>query len=214
MSDYLSGWNDWQSAFADWADISISELHGLMTAVMVACQPTDQAGWTTLLAELSFAVPSDEALALLVDYAEDVSFMLKDQDDAYGYEPLVPDDEHEVSERFLALKDWAGGFITGIGVVELQLNNDEREQIADLAKIASIRPDENEQVDGDEEEYLHLFEFARMVPVLLYRKNRKLITELSIIKGLSPDRLTAKESQKHTQTTTLPPIINAMETHQ
>lgn len=196
MSDYLSGWQDWQSAFSDWTDISISELHGLMSAIMTACQPTDTDGWAKLLGELSFSIPSQDALSLLSEYAEDVSFMLKDNDDAYGYEPLVPDDEHELSERFLALKDWASGFITGLGVAEMALSKEEQEHLSDLAKIASIRPDENDEFDGDEEEYLYLFEFARMVPVLLFRKNRKAIAELSVIKGLSPDHLTAQESQK------------------
>lgn len=203
MSDELSGWNDWQSAFEDWHDVSISELHGLMTAVMVACVPTDEAGWTVLLEELSFAVPSEQALTLLTEYATDVSFALQDQDDAYEYEPLVPDDEHELSERFLALKDWAGGFITGIGMVDLILADDEHEHIADLAKIASIRPDDNDEFAGDEEAYLYLFEFARMVPVSLFRKKRKAIKELALIKGLSPERLTAKERQK------LPLVIDA-----
>lgn len=204
MSDFLSGWQDWQTAFQDWHDVSISELHGLMSAIMTACQPTDTDGWTLILKELSFDVPNLEALTLLSEYAEDVSFMLKDNDDAYGYEPLVPDDEHELSERFLALKDWAGGFITGLGVAEVALSADESEQVADLAKIASIRPDENDEFDGDEEGYLYLFEFARMVPVLLFRKNRKNIKELSIIKGLSPERLTAQEHQQEKQ---LPPCV-------
>ncbi|TWV83065.1 UPF0149 family protein [Moraxella sp. VT-16-12] len=208
MSDFLSGWQDWQTAFQDWHDVSISELHGLMSAIMTACQPTDTDGWTLILQELSFDVPNLEALTLLSEYAEDVSFMLKDNDDAYGYEPLVPDDEHELSERFLALKDWAGGFITGLGVAEVALSADENEQVADLAKIASIRPDENDEFDGDEEGYLHLFEFARMVPVLLFRKNRKNIKELSIIKGLSPERLTAQEHQQEKQ---LPPVFDVMQ---
>lgn len=204
MSDYLSGFSDWQEAFCEWTYVSISELHGLMTAIMVACHPTDEAGWAVLLEELSFEAPDQKALTLLAEYAEDVSFTLKDNDDAYGYEPLVPDDEHELSERFLALKDWAGGFITGLGVVEIHLDKDEHEQIADLAKIASIRPDENQEFDGDEEEYLHLFEFARMIPVALNRKNKKAIKELSLIKGLSPDRLTAQESKS------LPPVFDVM----
>lgn len=204
MSDELSGYSDWQAAFESWSDVSISELHGLMTAIMVACHPTDEAGWTALLEELSFAIPEQKAMQLLTEYAEDVSFALKDQDDAYAYEPLVPDDEHDLSERFMALKDWAGGFITGLGVVDMVFGEDEHEQIADLAKIASICPDENEEFAGDEEEYLYLFEFARMVPVSLYRKNRKFIKELALIKGLSPERLTAKESQK------LPFVVDAM----
>lgn len=204
MNDEFSGYGDWVEAFSDWTDVSISELHGLMTALMIACQPTDEAGWSLILSELSFSLPSDDALGLLVEYAEDVSFALKDKDDAYAYEPLVPDDEHELSERFLALKDWAGGFITGLGVAELKLTSEETEQIADLAKIASIRPDETDEVDGDEEEYLHLFEFARMVPVSLSHRPRKKITELAIIKGLPAHHLTAKESAE------LPKVFDAM----
>ena len=119
----------------------------------------------------------------------------------------MPDDEHELSERFLALKNWAGGFITGLGVAEVHLSKEEAEQIADLAKIASIRPDDNDDFDGDEENYLQLFEFVRMIPVGLYRKNRKAIKDLAIIKGLSPDRLTAKESQNPKN---LPPVFDVM----
>ena len=44
MNDHLSGWTDWQEAFTDWTDISISELHGLMTGLMTACDaPTADA---------------------------------------------------------------------------------------------------------------------------------------------------------------------------
>lgn len=211
MSEQFCEFNDWQNAFGAWTDISVSELHGLMTAIMTACHPTDAQGWETLLGELSFEIPEESALELLTEYAEDVSFTLKDNDDAYSYEPLVPDDEHDLSERFLALKEWAGGFITGLGVAEVALSKDEREQITDLAKIASIRPDENEQFDGDEEEYLHLFEFARMIPVALFRKNRKDIKKLSIIKGLSPDRLTASEIK---QNKALPLVFDAMNKQQ
>ena len=202
MNDELSGYNDWQSAFADYKDISISELHGLMTAIMTACAPPETDGWVSLLDELSLSVPSDDALALLRDYAEDVSFMLKDNDDAYGYEPLVPDDEHELSERLWGLKDWAGGFLTGVGIAELSLSVDEREQLRDLAQIAAIRPDdETGEFDADEETYFALFEFARLVPVLLFRKNRKAVKDLAVIKGLAQDRRTAKElaDEAHTQ---------------
>ncbi len=206
MNDDFSGYSDWQQAFTHWSDISISELHGIMTAVMTVCLPADGDTWAILLDELGFTPLETDALTLLTDYSEDVSFMLKDQDDAYTYEPLLPDDEHPLSERFMALKDWAGGFITGLGVAEINLNDEEKEQIAYLAKIASIRPDENDEFDGDEESYLQLFEFARMIPVGLYRKKRKAIKELSIIKGLSLGRLTAKEAQQKS----LPPVFDVM----
>lgn len=193
MSDFLSGWDDWSAAFADWSDVSISELHGIMTGVMTVCHATDEEGWTRLLEELSFALPNQKALELLTEYGEDVSFALKDKDDAYAYEPLVPDDEHDLYERVLALKDWAGGYITGIGVTGVSLTAEEREVIKDLSQIAAIRLDDEEEIEVGEEMWLHLFEFARMVPVSLSTKKRIDVMSLPIIKGLDINAKTAQE---------------------
>ncbi|UNU73731.1 UPF0149 family protein [Moraxella nasovis] len=193
MSDHLSGWDDWTAAFSGWTDVSISELHGLMTGVMTVCNAPDEAVWTQLLEELSFSVPDEAALELLTQYAEDVSFALKDKDDAYAYEPLVPDDEHDLYERVLALKDWAGGFLTGIGVAGVAIQSEEKEMIKDLSQIAAIRLDDEESLEGGEEMWLHLFEFARMVPVGLSVRKRGEVKDLPLLKGLAPDAKTAKE---------------------
>lgn len=192
-TDYLSGWDDWVSAFGDWTDISISELHGIMTGIMTVCHAPDTDGWVRLLEEMSFGIPSESALELLTDYAEDVSFALKDKDDAYGYEPLVPDDEHELYERVLALKDWAGGYITGIGVAGVTLSVDENELIGTLMEIAAIRLDDEESLEGGEEMWLQLFEFARMVPVSLAVRQRQDVKNLALLKGLPPEAKTANE---------------------
>lgn len=213
MSDFMSGWDDWVSAFSDWTDISISELHGLMTGLMTVCHAPDEDGWRQLLEELSFEIPNDAALGLLTEYAEDVSFALKDKDDAYAYEPLVPDDEHELSERLLALKDWAGGYITGIGITGVSLSKEEQDALRDLSHIAAIRPDENDEFDGDEEMWLHLFEFARMVPVSLATKKRTDIKNLAIIKGLAPDAKTAKEIQAEQNASRHSPLFVDAMTH-
>lgn len=193
MSDFLSGFDDWATAFDGWSDVSISELHGIMTGVMTACNAPDEAGWARLLEELSFEMPSDTALQLLTEYGEDVSFALKDKDDAYDYEPLVPDDEHDLHERVLALKDWAGGYITGLGVAGVVLTKEEQEVVKDLSKIAAIRLDDTEDFDGGEEMWLHLFEFARMVPVSLSVRKRIDVMSLPIIKGLDMNAKTAWE---------------------
>lgn len=192
-TDYLSGWDDWVSAFGGWTDISISELHGIMTGIMTVCHAPDTDGWVRLLEEMSFGIPSESALELLTDYAEDVSFALKDKDDAYGYEPLVPDDEHELYERVLALKDWAGGYITGIGVAGVTLSADENELIGTLMEIAAIRLDDEESLEGGEEMWLQLFEFARMVPVSLAVRQRQDVKNLALLKGLPPEAKTANE---------------------
>ena len=82
MNDNISGWNTWSDAFAGWTDVTISEIHGLMTGLMTACNAPDEAGWAALLSELSFEALPDEALTLLTEEAEDTVFQLKDKDDA------------------------------------------------------------------------------------------------------------------------------------
>ena len=43
MNDNISGWNTWSDAFAGWTDVTISEIHGLMTGLMTSFV----GGWIT-----------------------------------------------------------------------------------------------------------------------------------------------------------------------
>lgn len=211
MNDNISGWNDWQQAIEDWSDVSISELHGLMTGLMTVCHAPDEAVWAQVLEELSFAPLPEAALTLLTEEAEDTVFQLKDQDEAYAFSPLVPDDEHDLLERILALKQWSNGFMTGFGVSDCRISADENEMLSDLAKIGAIRLEDEDDFEGGEESYLQLFEFARMVPVSLATRKRKAVKELSLIAGLAMDAKTAKEREAELNVAkTIPPVIDVM----
>lgn len=211
MHEYNSEFDDWQSAFAGWTDISVSELHGMLTGIVCVAQAPTEAEWQQLLHELSFAIPSAQALALLTQYGEDVAFAVSDSDDALEFAPLVPDDDWALDLRVLALKDWAGGFISGIGVADTYLQADERQALSDLAKVASVRlpSDVGEETaldftdeaqmpanldDEQETQYFELYEFARLVPAMFARRQKKPVQELAIIKGLAMGRKTASES--------------------
>ncbi|WP_131667808.1 UPF0149 family protein [Psychrobacter pygoscelis] len=211
MNDNISGWNDWSAAFENWSDVSISELHGLMSGLMTACEPPDEDGWAQVLSELSFAPLDEAALSLLTEEAEDTVFQLKDKDDAYAYMPLVPDDEHDLYERVIALKHWANGFMTGFGISDCRLNPEENELLSTLSQIGGIRIEPDDEFEGGEESYLHLYEFARMVPVSLAVRKRKPISELALISGLPVDAKTAQELQAEGHTPKpMPPVIDAM----
>lgn len=205
MNDDLSGWNDWLDAFNEWTDVTVSELHGLMTGFMTVCDAPEEDVWARVLNELSFTIPQEKALRLLTEEAEDVAFQLKDKDDAYQFSPLVPDDEHDLYERIIALKQWANGFITGIGVCDCNLNEQEIETLNDLSHIGAIRINPDDEFEGGEESYLHLYEFARMVPVSLATRKRKPVMTLPLIAGLPMGAKTANEAAE----SILPPIIDA-----
>ena len=195
MNDNISGWNTWAAAFEEWTDVSISELHGFMTGLMTACNAPDEQVWATVLEELSFSPLPEPALTLLAEEAEDTVFQLKDKDDAYSFAPLIPDDEHDLYERVMALKQWSNGFMTGFGITDCRLTSEENEMLTDLAKIGAIRLEDDEDFEGGEESYLHIYEFARMVPVSFATRQRKPVKELSLIAGLAIDAKTTKERQ-------------------
>ena len=211
MNDNISGWNTWATAIEDWTDVSISELHGFMTGLMTACDAPNEQEWATVLAELSFAPLPDAALTLLAEEAEDTVFQLKDKEDAYAYTPLVPDDEHDLYERVMALKQWANGFMTGFGITDCRLTSEENEMLMDLAKIGGIRLEEDEDYEGGEESYLYIYEFARMVPVSFATRKRKPVKELALISGLAMDAKTTKELQAEGKLPKpMPPVLDAM----
>ena len=211
MNDHISGWNTWSAAFEEWTDVTISELHGLMTGLMTACNAPDEEGWATVLSELSFEALPEPALTLLTEEAEDTVFQLKDKDDAYAFTPLVPDDEHDLYERVMALKQWSNGFMTGFGITDCRLSVEENEMLTDLAKIGAIRLEDDEDFEGGEESYLHIYEFARMVPVSFATRVRKPVKELALIAGLSMDAKTTKELQAEgKRSKPMPPVVDAM----
>ncbi|WP_201558799.1 UPF0149 family protein [Psychrobacter sp. 72-O-c] len=211
MNDNISGWNTWAEAFDEWTDVSISEVHGLMTGLMTACNPPDEQGWATVFDELSFAPLPEAGLTLLAEEAEDTVFQLKDKEDAYSFMPLIPDDEHDLYERVMALKQWANGFMTGFGITDCGLTAEENEMLMDLAKIGAIRLEDDEDFEGGEESYLYIYEFARMVPVSFATRQRKHVKDLALISGLKMDAKTTKERQAQGKMPKpMPPVVDVM----
>lgn len=209
MDDYISGWNDWEQAFDDWRDVSISELHGLISGVLSVCDAPKAEEWQALLETLSFGELEKNALELVTEEGEDIVATLTDDNDSYQFMPLVPDDEHPLFERLMALSDWANGFMTGFGVTDSALRPEENALFNDLAKIGGLRVDEfDEALQGNdnpegEAYYVELLEFVRMIPVSVAGgRVRKAVSKLPLIAGFAMNRPIGKsvesaEEQAH-----------------
>lgn len=141
MDDYISGWQDWTQAFEDWHDVTISELHGLISGVLSVCDAPTEQEWQLLLTELSFTELEPKALEIVTEEGEDMVAVLTDDADSYQFMPLLPDDDHPLYERLMALKNWANGFLTGFGVTDSALRPEENSLFNDLAKIGALRID-------------------------------------------------------------------------
>ena len=199
MDDYISGWQDWTQAFEDWHDVTISELHGLISGVLSVCDAPSEQEWQLLLTELSFTELEPKALEIVTEEGEDMVAVLTDDADSYQFMPLLPDDDHPLYERLMALKNWANGFLTGFGVTDSALRPEENSLFNDLAKIGALRIDAyDEALQGTdnaegEVEYMELLEFVRMIPVSVSQgRVRKSVAKLPLIAGFAMNRPVGK----------------------
>ena len=202
MDDYISGWQDWTQAFEDWHDVTISELHGLISGVLSVCDAPTEQEWQLLLTELSFTELEPKALEIVTEEGEDMVAVLTDDADSYQFMPLLPDDDHPLYERLMALKNWANGYMTGFGVTDSALRAEENSLFNDLAKIGALRIDEfDDALQGSdnpegEVQYMELLEFVRMIPVSVAQgRVRKSVEKLPLIAGFAMNRPVGKSAQ-------------------
>ncbi len=173
MQDDISGWSEWNRNFSEIEEISSpSELHGLLTGIVCVTQVPTREEWQQILATLEVTEISDEAIVALTDETEDIAHALSE--DELDYLPLLPDDEHSLSERVQALADWCAGVVLGFGLASGHLRAEEQELIEHLQDVASVEFDESDDDDEGEESYQELYEFVRLIPVSLSMGRKKI----------------------------------------
>ncbi|WOE31772.1 MULTISPECIES: UPF0149 family protein [unclassified Acinetobacter] len=183
MQDDISGWLDWQRNFSQIEEISSpSELHGLLTGIVCVTEAPSREQWQQILATLDIQLSNEDALSLLEEESEDVSHALAE--DELDYLPMLPDDEHSLSERVQALADWCAGVVLGFGLASGHLRQDEQELIEHLQDVASVEFDDSDDDEEGEESYQELYEFVRLIPVSLAMGRKKVaIEETPLLQG-------------------------------
>ena len=172
MQDDISGWSDWSQKFDEIEEISsASELHGLLTGIVCVTEVPTRDEWLQILSTLEIPALNAEALELLSDEAEDVAHALSEDD--LDYIPMLPDDEHTLSERVQALADWCAGVVLGFGLASGHIRADEQEWIESLQDVASVEFDASDDDEEGEESYQELYEFVRLIPVSLSMGRKK-----------------------------------------
>jgi len=183
MQDDISGWSDWNQNFQGIEEISSpSELHGLLTGIVCVTESPNRDEWLQILSTLDVQKLGEEALVILSDEAEDVSHALSE--DELDYLPMLPDDEHILSERVQALADWCAGVVLGFGLASGHIRADEQELIESLQDVASVEFDESDDDEEGEESYQELYEFVRLIPVSLSMGRKKIpVTESPLLQS-------------------------------
>lgn len=194
MQDDISGWSDWNHNFDAIEEISSpSELHGILTGIVCVTTAPTRDEWLQILSTLTVPKISDEALALLEEEANDVSHALSE--DELDYLPMLPDDEHVLSERVQALADWCAGVVLGFGLASGHIRADEQELIESLQDVAAVEFDESDDDEEGEESYQELYEFVRLIPVSLSTGRAKIsVADSSLLKHFQSKEKQVKDT--------------------
>ena len=196
MQDDISGWTDWNQNFDEIEEISSpSELHGLLTGIVCVTEAPTRDEWLQILSTLDVPKLDDSAIAVLSEEAEDIFHALSE--DELDYLPMLPDDEHSLSERVKALADWCEGVVLGFGLASGQIRAEERELIESLQDVASVEFDESDNDEEGEASYQELYEFVRLIPVSLSMGRKKIaVAESSLLQNFHSKMKQALENSE------------------
>ncbi|MBP8064179.1 MAG: UPF0149 family protein, partial [Acinetobacter sp.] len=114
-------------------------------------------------------------------------------EDELDYLPMLPDDEHALSERVQALADWCAGVVLGFGLASGHIRADEQELIENLQDVAAVEFEDSDDDDEGEESYQELYEFVRLIPVSLAMGRKKVaIDETPLLQNFPAKKSQAK----------------------
>ena len=90
------------------------------------------------------------------------------------FELLLPEDEHPIDSRTLALGQWCQGFLYGLGTSAIQdasaLPGEVGEIVRDLTEITHVGVDDGQSAETNESAYAELVEFVRVGVQLVFEE--------------------------------------------
>jgi hypothetical protein len=97
------------------------------------------------------------------------------QDDNYGFQLLLPDDDESLSERTAATSAWVQGFNLGLGlqmkntgnIASSSLSSDVQEVLKDFAEIANLSQEVDED-EASEQAYFEIVEYVRLSALMCF----------------------------------------------
>ena len=150
----------------------LAECHGLLCGLL--CRETNGTASDfiyQLAAILLVVKPGADLEAVLTEVIESTKRQLEDEE--FGFNLWLPDDEESLEERTIALAQWCSGYLAGLasgGQLDA-LSEEAKEAIEDLQQIARAElsapvqgADESEE---DEAAFAEIVEYVRVVALMM-----------------------------------------------
>jgi len=156
------------------ADSSASEAHGMLSGTICAAGKTAPGLWLEYLlgeGNTLSAAASDSSDMLLTLQSE---ILRQLNDDAFGFEMLLPLDDVPLPLRTETLSQWCAGFLYGLALggfrEDVAMPDSASEVMKDFYEISHARFDYDLMDESDETAYMEIVEYVRMGVLLLYEE--------------------------------------------
>ena len=156
------------------ADSSASEAHGMLSGTICAAGKTAPGLWLEYLlgeGNTLSAAASDSSDMLLTLQSE---LLRQLNDDAFGFQLLLPLDDVALSLRTETLSQWCAGFLYGLALggfrEDVAMPDSVSEVMKDFYEISHARFDYDLMDESDETAYMEIVEYVRMGVLLLYEE--------------------------------------------
>ena len=161
------------------AEGGASEAQGLLAGIVCAGGKSEPDLWLSyLLGENTLSAAANEVSQQLTGLHTDI--LRQFNDDAFGFAPLLPDDDAPLSVRTEALSQWCGGFLYGLALggirEDVEMPENVSEVMKDFYEISHARFAYETTDDADEAAYMEIVEYVRMSVLLLHEELQPLPT--------------------------------------
>lgn len=159
-----------------------AETHGLLCALLSSGAVVRQEAWLNSLVTSHFEAEDKEAKhsqQILVNLygATEQGF----HSDQFELQLLLPRDELDLETRVEALAEWCQGFISGLNLIGVPVENHPEPEVAealqDLIEISCVNYTDSGSDDEAEKNYADLVEHTRLAVILVYGELRSLNTQ-------------------------------------
>ena len=155
------------------AEAPASACHGFLCGQICASEFPDEELWMEFLdVQRRDDATAEHVYEGVRSLAADIESQFQQED--FGFQLLLPDDDQGLAERVDALGEWCNGFLQGftLGAEQLDaaMTEDCREVLDDLAVIANVSVEQ--PGDGDEGELVEVVEYVRVGVMTLFEAAR------------------------------------------
>lgn len=151
---------------------SPAELHGLLCGRLSGGARLDDRQWLALVAkymDLATEMPADTCDTVVRMYHTTLAQL---NDDSFGLQLQLPDDDTELPLRADALGQWCQGFLNGFGSSGIEGDSNLPAEVADalrdLAAISQIDVEDNDNADESEANFEQVAEYVRMAVLNIF----------------------------------------------